>query len=84
MQFHSLMAYTPQRIRREAYVWILLEHDHILPLEGVTVIEELGPLPALVAPWMEGGSLNDYLEREFSGLSDPRKRELVSAKWLLH
>ncbi|KAG1853444.1 kinase-like domain-containing protein [Suillus subalutaceus] len=68
-----------KRIRREAYIWILLEHDHILPLEGVTVAEEFGPLPALVSPWMEEGSLDDYLKREFSGMSDPRKRELVAA-----
>ncbi|KAG2140917.1 kinase-like domain-containing protein [Suillus bovinus] len=64
-----------KRVRREAYVWIKLKHDHILPLDGV--IEEFGPLPALVSPWMKEGSLNDYLKREFSGLSDPRKQELV-------
>lgn len=66
-----------KRVRREAYVWIQLEHDHILPLEGVTVAEEFGPLPALVSPWMEEGSLDDYLKREFSGMSDSRKRELT-------
>jgi len=66
-----------KRVRREAYVWILLEHDHILPLEGVTVAEEFGPLPALVCPWMEEGSLEGYLQREFAGMSDPRKRELI-------
>ncbi|KAG1882778.1 hypothetical protein F4604DRAFT_352390 [Suillus subluteus] len=43
-------------IRRKAYVWIQLSHDNILPLEGVT--EGFGPLPALVTPWMENGSLN--------------------------
>jgi hypothetical protein len=61
-----------------------LEHDHILPLEGVTIVEEFGPLPALVSLWMEQGSLDDYLKREFAGLSDSRKLELVSAKWLPH
>jgi serine/threonine protein kinase len=66
-----------KRVRREAYIWILLEHDHILPLEGVTVAEEFGPLPALVCPWMEEGSLEGYLQREFAGMSDPRKRELI-------
>ncbi|KAG2041335.1 kinase-like domain-containing protein [Suillus americanus] len=66
-----------RKVRREAYVWIQLKHDHILPLEGVTVAEEFGPLPALVSPWMEQGSLDDYLKREFSGMSDPRKRELI-------
>lgn len=66
-----------KRVRREAYVWIQLEHDHILPLEGVTVAEEFGPLPALVSPWMEEGSLDDYLKREFSRLSDPQKQDLI-------
>lgn len=66
-----------KRVRREAYVWIQLEHDHILPLEGVTVAEEFGPLPALVSPWMEEGSLDDYLKRKFSGMPDLRKRELI-------
>ncbi|KAG2108161.1 kinase-like domain-containing protein [Suillus discolor] len=66
-----------KKVRREAYVWIQLEHDHILPLEGVTFAEEFGLLPALVSPWMEEGSLDEYLKRKFSKLSDPRKRELV-------
>ncbi|KAG2128319.1 kinase-like domain-containing protein [Suillus bovinus] len=64
-----------KRVRREAYVWIQLEHDNILPLDGVT--EEFGLLPALVSPWMEGGSLDNYLKREFSGLTDSRKWKLV-------
>ncbi|KAG2140930.1 kinase-like domain-containing protein [Suillus bovinus] len=64
-----------ERVRREAYVWIQLKHDHILPLDGVA--EEFGLLPALVSPWMEEGSLDDYLKREFSRLSDRRKWELV-------
>ncbi|KAG1794306.1 kinase-like domain-containing protein [Suillus subaureus] len=66
-----------KKFRREVHVWIQLEHDHILPLEGVTIAEEFGPLPALVSPWMEEGSLDDYLKREFSRLSDARKRELI-------
>ncbi|KAG2103158.1 kinase-like domain-containing protein [Suillus cothurnatus] len=52
-----------QRIRREAYVWMQLSHDNILALEGVT--EGFGPLPALVALWMDNGSLSDYLKRNF-------------------
>ncbi|OAX32423.1 hypothetical protein K503DRAFT_805238 [Rhizopogon vinicolor AM-OR11-026] len=35
----------PPRIRREAYVWVQLLHDHILLLEGIT--DDFGPLPAL-------------------------------------
>ncbi|KAG2144100.1 kinase-like domain-containing protein [Suillus bovinus] len=63
-----------KRIRREVYVWVRLLHDNILPLEGVT--EGFGPLPAFVTPWMENGSLNDYLKREV-GLSWERKLSMV-------
>lgn len=66
-----------KKVRREAYVWIQLKHDHILPLEGVIAAGEFGPLPALVSPWMEEGSLDHYLIRTFSRMSDPRKRELI-------
>jgi serine/threonine protein kinase len=72
--------FAPQRVCREAYILMQLDHEHIIPLEGVTVAEEFGPLPALVSPWMEEGSLDAYLNREFSGLSDPQKQQLVSAK----
>ncbi|KAG1799057.1 kinase-like domain-containing protein, partial [Suillus variegatus] len=48
-------------IRREAYVWITLEHDNILTFNGV--VDGFGPLPALVSPWMENGSLDYYLKR---------------------
>jgi len=53
-----------------------LSHHHILPFEGIT--DDFGSLPALVSLWMENGSLNDYLKREFPQLTDPRKLELVS------
>ncbi|KAG2143972.1 kinase-like domain-containing protein [Suillus cothurnatus] len=66
-----------KRVCREAYILMQLDHEHIIPLEGVTVAEEFGPLPALVSPWMEEGSLDAYLNREFSGLSDPQKQQLI-------
>ena len=67
-----------QKIRREAYVWIKLSHDHILPFEGIVRVDDFGRLPALVSLWMENGSLNDYLKNKFSQLTDLRKLELVS------
>ncbi|KAG2340783.1 kinase-like protein, partial [Suillus weaverae] len=63
-----------QEVRREAYVWIQLLHDNILPLEGVT--EGFGVLPAFVSPWMKNGTLHDYLKREV-GLSWERKLSMV-------
>ncbi|KAG2134524.1 kinase-like domain-containing protein [Suillus clintonianus] len=71
----ALVTKARRAIRKEAYVWILLSHDRILPLKGVT--EGFGKLPALVAPWMENGSLNDYLRREHSKLSGHQKLELI-------
>ncbi|KAG1719387.1 kinase-like domain-containing protein [Suillus lakei] len=57
----QLVNWTTKRIRREAYVWITLEHDNILTFNGV--IDGFGLLPALVSPWMENGSLDSYLKR---------------------
>ncbi|OAX34616.1 kinase-like protein [Rhizopogon vinicolor AM-OR11-026] len=62
-------------IRREAYVWITLSHVNILSFEGI--VDDFGKIPALVSPWMENGSLNDYLKKEFSSLPGHRKLELV-------
>ncbi|KAG2096971.1 kinase-like domain-containing protein, partial [Suillus discolor] len=64
-------------IRREAYVWVPLSHDNILPLEGVIVDDEFGPFPAFVSPWMENQTLNDYLKWKV-GLS--RAKKLTMAK----
>ena len=80
---HSLIICAPQRIRREAYVWITLSHDHILPFLGITMRDDFGLLPALVSPWMGNRSLSDYLKLEFPQLSDHRKLELVGVLRLL-
>ncbi|OAX32210.1 kinase-like protein [Rhizopogon vinicolor AM-OR11-026] len=45
-----------KRIRREAYVWTNFNHGNILKFLGI--VEGFGPLPALVSPWMENGSLD--------------------------
>ncbi|KAG2041334.1 kinase-like domain-containing protein [Suillus americanus] len=57
----ELVTKTSKRIRREAYVWITLVHENILTFIGV--VDGFGPLPALVSPWMENGSLDDYLKQ---------------------
>ncbi|KAG1868006.1 kinase-like domain-containing protein [Suillus tomentosus] len=81
---HSLINFC-QRICHEVNFCIQLSHDNILPLEGVT--EGFGPLPALVTPWMDNGSLNDYLRREVN-LSREKKltmvREVAAGLQYLH
>ncbi|KAJ8590706.1 kinase-like protein [Rhizopogon salebrosus TDB-379] len=72
----ELIQKTGKRIRREAYIWITLSHDHILPFLGITMRDDFGRLPALVSPWMENKSLGDYLKR-FPKLPDCQKLELI-------
>ncbi|KAG2134530.1 kinase-like domain-containing protein [Suillus clintonianus] len=49
-----------RRLCQEATIWVTLKNEHILQLLGLTW--GFGPLPALVCPWVENGSLNSYLE----------------------
>ncbi|KAG1845176.1 kinase-like domain-containing protein [Suillus subluteus] len=78
----SLVQHWTRMISREACVWIRLSHDNILPLEGIT--EEFGPLPALVAPWMENGSLDDYVKRKVDLPRDKKLRMLREVATGLH
>ncbi|KAG1796466.1 kinase-like domain-containing protein [Suillus variegatus] len=63
------------RIRREMYVREKLRHETILALYGMT--EGFGVLPSFVYPWMAGGSLHDYVKREYSNLSARRKLDIL-------
>ncbi|KAG1870695.1 hypothetical protein DFJ58DRAFT_21774 [Suillus subalutaceus] len=49
-------------ILHRASIWIELYHDNILRLEGIISDGGFGLLPALVSPWMENGSLDNYLD----------------------
>jgi serine/threonine protein kinase len=47
-----------QSFTREILIWKQLEHENILPLLGVTVIEGI---PCTVSEWMENGTMDAYL-----------------------
>ncbi|KAI6012042.1 kinase-like domain-containing protein [Pisolithus marmoratus] len=48
------------RLRAEVHLWVrLTHHQHVLPLYGTTT--GFGPLPALVSPWAENGTLTKYI-----------------------
>ena len=81
LRLYSLIIFGLQRIRREAYVWITLSHDHILPFLGITMRDDFARIPALVSPWMENRSLGDYLKRT-PQLPDCQKLELVGVSLL--
>jgi len=40
---------------------VKLEHECVLPLYGISF--DFGRFPAMVCPWLEGGTLSQYLER---------------------
>ncbi|KAF9227031.1 kinase-like protein [Gyrodon lividus] len=49
-----------KHLRRELKVWARLSHTNIVPFLGITC--NFGPLPAMVSPWYENGSLSAYLD----------------------
>ncbi|KIJ09447.1 hypothetical protein PAXINDRAFT_102242 [Paxillus involutus ATCC 200175] len=48
-------------LRDQVEQWKTLVHNNVLPVYGTT--RDFGPLPSLVCPWVDGGSLTHYLER---------------------
>ncbi|KIJ06635.1 hypothetical protein PAXINDRAFT_56263, partial [Paxillus involutus ATCC 200175] len=44
---------------RELSIWARLHHENVLPFYGIAF--GFGPLPAIVGPWAENGTLGDYL-----------------------
>ncbi|KAJ8589280.1 kinase-like protein, partial [Rhizopogon salebrosus TDB-379] len=53
-----------------------LKHRNLLPLLGTT--QGFGPLPAIVSPWMNKGSLSMFLERDFQQLTIIRKLQILN------
>ncbi|KAF7976172.1 hypothetical protein HWV62_7324 [Athelia sp. TMB] len=49
-----------KRIRREISIWQRLQHENVLPLLGT--VQHFGRYISLVSPWMENGSLVQYLK----------------------
>ncbi|KIJ06834.1 hypothetical protein PAXINDRAFT_91427, partial [Paxillus involutus ATCC 200175] len=56
--------------------WKTLVHRNVLPVYGTAL--NFGPLPSLVCPWVDGGSLTHYL-RLNSDLSPAKRHEIVSS-----
>jgi serine/threonine protein kinase len=66
----------PQRIRREIAIWQGLKHENVLPLLGIT--SDFGRYMSLVSPWLENGSLMQYLDKNRDTLGVTRRLQLVS------
>jgi len=65
-----------QRLMADFSKWNQLKDDHILPLCGITY--GFGPVPAIVSPWMDNGSLSTYLDKHYNDLTETCKFSLVS------
>ena len=62
-------------------MWVNLPpHNHILPIRGV--VDNFGPLPSLVLPWAENGTLNSYLRSHAGPPSIDRRITLVSTSMI--
>ncbi|KAI6028135.1 kinase-like domain-containing protein [Pisolithus marmoratus] len=63
------------RLRGEVHLWVRLDpHEHVLPLYGTA--NGFGPLPALVSPWAENGTLTNYVGSD-RPLSHGRKLKII-------
>ncbi|KAH7888949.1 kinase-like domain-containing protein [Phlebopus sp. FC_14] len=50
-----------EMVEQELRIWAKLDHPNILPLYGI--VDGYGPLPAMVSPWAENGTMTDYIEK---------------------
>jgi serine/threonine protein kinase len=62
--------------RAELTVWKGIRHPNILPLLGIVVGKSF--LPSLVSPWIEGGSLPNYVALRRANLSLAERLSIVS------
>lgn len=69
-----------QRIRREITIWQGLKHENVLPLLGITT--DFGRYMSLVSPWLENGSLMQYLDKNGDSLGVGRRLQLVSTVYI--
>jgi hypothetical protein len=61
--------------RGKIKVWGRLQHEHILPLLGLSY--GYGPLPGLVSPWMDNGTLIDFLYKRHKTFTRYERFRLV-------
>lgn len=63
-----------KKLREEVFLWQRLKHSHIITLYGIA--EDFSPIPALVSPWMENGTLEEYLRKLWQAQLSPKMDRL--------
>ncbi|KAG1792058.1 kinase-like domain-containing protein [Suillus plorans] len=75
-----------KRLSKAIEGWLELDHDNVMPIFGMAL--GFGPLPALVCPWMENGTLTHYLEQNYHQITASARKalllEVISAVLYLH
>jgi hypothetical protein len=71
-----------QRLSKAIEGWLELDHDNVMPIFGMAL--GFGPLPALVCPWMENGTLTHYLEQNYHQITASARKALVSSHHNYH
>ncbi|PVF91224.1 kinase-like protein [Serendipita vermifera] len=57
-----------RKVRREAIIWLRLDHPNILPLFGFADDEDFQPFGAFISPWCNNGNSEQYLEQHGESL----------------
>jgi serine/threonine protein kinase len=72
-----------QRTKRELQVWQSLEHMNIVPLYGIVDGRHFRFSPAMVSPWMDNGTLTDYMKENHTTMTMEVRFRIVRAITLI-
>ena len=68
-----------QAIAKEIKIWAKLSHPNVLPMLGYVLNWTGSIYPSLVSPWMENGTLRDYMKENEVDIIDMVSCHLIVA-----
>lgn len=66
-----------RKIRREAIIWLKLDHPNVLPLLGFADDEDFQPFGAFISPWCDNGNSEQYIEKFKDSLDFDSRLKLI-------
>jgi serine/threonine protein kinase len=73
-----------QKLKRELELWRKVHHDNILPLLGIAYLDGDSTMPAFISPWMQDGSVMDFLKKSPSYPVSNFLRDIIKGLCYLH